>query len=169
MNKQDYYRNRDDSFYTKYTKHEILERVKEEGAAAAAELLREMDYPWIEDQWRRCEGHFEKYITMMRLQGYQNFRWKDGSDRLKPLTLTVENSFFNVSKLMSSERIVLTKRDDGDWNCVFEFLGFDGEKHIPMRLTGVIDKSEIPAIFNFKLNDECLYKVEVIDSDAANS
>lgn len=166
MSERDYYKCRDGSLYTKHTKHEILELTIRKDTAIIAELLREMDYPWVPDQWKCCDCHFGKYIATMRLKAYSDFGWKD-SDRFKPL-FTHAQSYIEVSKLFPRAKIILTKRDDGDWDCVTEQVGFDGEKPVPLRITGVVEESAVLAMLTFKSNDGCLYKMEVINTDATN-
>lgn len=167
MSERDYYKCRDGSLYTKHTKQEISDLIEENCGIPTIELLQGMDYPWVPNQWERCGCHFGKYIATMRLKGYRDFGWKDNSrfQSLEPSALRKE---VHLKMTEFPDKIVLTKRDDGDWDCVIEQAAYDGEKNVPLKITGVIEKSAIPAMLTFKISDECLYKMEVINTDATD-
>lgn len=170
MNERDYYKCRDDSLYTKYTKEEIKELI-EENRIIATELLQEMDYPLIWEQWERCDCHFGRYVALMRLKGYRGFGWKD-SYRFKPSVRTVIDNMkpgVKIGEFFPQEKIVLIKREDGNWDCEFECFGFDGEKYFPISFSCIVDKFSVPKTLTFKPdNDGCLYKMEMVDTDATN-
>lgn len=170
MNERDYYKCRDDNLYTKYTKEEIKELVAKD-RSIAMEILQEMDYPLIFDEWERCDYHFGRYIALMRLKGYRGFGWKD-SYRFKPPVRTVIDSMkpgVKIGELFPQEKIVLTKREDGDWDCEFECICFDGEKYFPIGFSCVVDKFSLSKTLTFKPDsDGCLYEMKVVGADAVN-
>lgn len=86
-NEQKYYRKRDNDFYTKYTKKEIWDRVNPYDDQTVIPFLQDMDYPYIEKEWRRyvarhipADGRIiGRYISLMRLKSYQGYTWSDSA------------------------------------------------------------------------------------------
>ena len=86
-NKQKYYRKRDNEFYIKYTKKEIWDRINPYDYSTVIPFLQDMDYPYIEEEWRKYLTRYTptdgriigRYISLMRLKGYQGYTWSDSA------------------------------------------------------------------------------------------
>lgn len=83
-----YYLDRDDNFYTKYTKEEIRDMIDPFKPATFIPFLQDMDYPYFESEWgwklaqtcshqKEIKTVFGKYISTMRLYGYKFYRFED--------------------------------------------------------------------------------------------
>lgn len=161
-----YYRKRDGSLYTTYTKDEIDSLIDLEKFSTWYPFLKDMDYPAIPRIYQEYKN-FHKYIARMRLVSFKNYGWNDGLlSEYKPV-LAGADAFISTRKAYS-EKFVLTRRKDGDWDCVSEQMGYTRDGYYPIRITGVIDKGNIPAMLEFKLNEGCLYKMEVIEQNDTN-
>lgn len=117
-----------------------------------------MDYPAVIEIYN-IKKNFRKYIAMMQLAAYRSF----GRGEIYPPR--EQKAYLQPNKAMGVEKIILTKRAGGDWNCVIERVVYNEGKFILVRVSVVIDKSNIPASLEFKMNDECLYKMEIIEKN----
>ena len=81
-----YYRKRDNNFYLDKTKEEILSEIDYDNPETFLPYLEILDYPQIEYEWNHClkfgrernlNNIFNRYIALMRLQGYRNFSYQD--------------------------------------------------------------------------------------------
>lgn len=85
MNEQNYYKKRNNDFYTKYTKKEIWQKINPKDPLTIFPFLREMDYPYIAEQWDRYVKRYNpsdgeiigRYISLMRLTTYKKYTWDD--------------------------------------------------------------------------------------------
>lgn len=87
-----YFKCRDDSYYTKYTKEEIFKMMdtdRETYISNLKKLLKDMDYPFYKDIYNKCaqfnmengfpeEKIIGRYIAHMRLRAYKVFGYNDG-------------------------------------------------------------------------------------------
>lgn len=87
---QKYFISRDKTFYCKYTREEIYSLIDNLNPDTFLPFLKEMDYPYIEDEWNRTlkvaqergmDKVFGRYIAKMRLCSFRNFTYND-SERL---------------------------------------------------------------------------------------
>lgn len=87
MNKERFYVDRHGDFYSK-TKEYIIAHIDPYDPATIIPVLREMDYPFFEDEWLRILGNqittglplnstLGKYIAKMQLSAYKPFTFKD--------------------------------------------------------------------------------------------
>jgi len=84
MNKK-YYKKQDGSYYLKKTKQEILKSIDNNDLNTFLPYLKDMDYPYIENEWNAKVKHygekngsvFGRYIATMRLCAYRKFTYKD--------------------------------------------------------------------------------------------
>lgn len=77
-----YFKARDGSFYKKYTKEEIYSKIDNTNSDTFLPFLKELNYPYIEEEWKRCfesrpEYCFGFYIAKMRLKGFRPFVFAD--------------------------------------------------------------------------------------------
>lgn len=82
MIKKQYYQKRNDEFYTKFTKEEILNKIDINDPKSFDFFLKELDYPFIKEIWEiglKYEKNysFGKYIARMRLRAYKSFGYLD--------------------------------------------------------------------------------------------
>lgn len=83
--KKDYFLKRDGSYYLKETKQEILKKIDYDKPETFLPYLKDMDYPYIENEWNFKVKHygekdgnvFGRYIATMRLCAYRGFAYKD--------------------------------------------------------------------------------------------
>jgi len=83
--KNKYYQNRQDKFYTKFTKKEILNKVNINEPESFMFFLQELDYPFIKEIWETSlkydkNFNFGKYISRMRLRAYKSFGYLEGEN-----------------------------------------------------------------------------------------
>lgn len=158
--KDRYYRCREGGFYTTYTKEEIDNLIDLDNFSTWFPFLKDMDYPVIPKVYE-SKKNFHKYIAMMRLASYKALGWTDGLwTSYQPIS---QAACIQLTNATTPDKITLVKRVDGDWDCIAESMGCSDGKCFPVRFSGVIDKGNIPASLEFKLNDGCLYKIEVIE------
>ena len=86
MIKKQYYRKRNNEFYTKFTKEEILNKINANGLKSVDFFLKELDYPFIKSVWEHGLKYeknysFGKYIARMRLKSYKSFGYSDFSEK----------------------------------------------------------------------------------------
>lgn len=86
MIKKQYYRKRNNEFYTKFTKEEILNKINVNGLKSVDFFLKELDYPFIKSIWENGlkyekNYNFGKYIARMRLQAYKSFGYSDFNEK----------------------------------------------------------------------------------------
>ena len=84
-----YYLDRNNNFYTKYTKEEIRNMINPFKPSTFIHFLKDMDYPYLEKEWSYklayiCSNKVDslknvigKYIATMRLPGYKDLHFKD--------------------------------------------------------------------------------------------
>lgn len=83
-----YFKDRNNNDYTKYTKEEIRDKVDPFRPETFIPFLKDMNYPYFEDEWGNTLSKSYKsvggtrtvigrYISKMRLCGYKNFTFKD--------------------------------------------------------------------------------------------
>ena len=83
--KKNYFLKGDGSYYLKRTKQEILESINNNDPNTFLPYLKDMDYPYIENEWNFKVKHygekdgnvFGRYIATMRLCAYRKFTYKD--------------------------------------------------------------------------------------------
>lgn len=87
-----YFKCRDDSYYTKYTKEEIfmmMDSHQKNYISNLKEILKDMDYPYFKNIYDRyvqfnIENNFPpekaigRYISCMRLRAYKDFGYNEG-------------------------------------------------------------------------------------------
>lgn len=83
MNKKKYFKQRDGSYYTKFTKEELYNKIDPYNIITFLPFLEEMDYPYFSKEWKRClkmgkmkNVCFGRYIALMNLKGYRGFTFK---------------------------------------------------------------------------------------------
>lgn len=157
-----YYRCRDGSLYTNYTKKEINGLIDLDDFSTWFFFLKDMDYPALLPIYKTRKD-FRKYIATMKLAGYRSLGWGDSPPVCH--TTTSKAASIELDKATGSEKITLTRRPDGDWDCVTEQIAYDEKEYLPIRIFGVIDKSDMPGALNFKISNGCCYKVEVINNN----
>lgn len=78
-----YYRCRDESLYTKYTKEEVRKMVDPYNESTFLWLLEELNYPYIKSEWNRIRDYYDgsnifgRYLSKMRLMSFKGFTWAD--------------------------------------------------------------------------------------------
>lgn len=84
MIKKKYYRKRNNEFYTKLTKEEILNNIDVNNPNTFLPYLKILDYPYIKEVWKSHIEYdkdkyyiFGKYIARMRLKGYIYYGYED--------------------------------------------------------------------------------------------
>ena len=91
--KKNYYRKRNNDFYTDETKIEILSKIDYDNPETFLPYLKLLDYPYLKEEWSNRVRHgreraytniFGGYIALMRLRGYRDFSFQD-SDYLNEL------------------------------------------------------------------------------------
>lgn len=157
-----YYRCRDGDLYTNYTKEEIDDLINLDDFSTWFPFLKDMGYPALLSIYETRKD-FHEYIATMKLAGYRSLGWGDSFPICH--TTVSKAASIELDKAMSPDKIILTKRLDGDWDCVIEQIAYDGKEYLPVRVSGVIDKLDISGALNFKISDGCYYKVEVIDNN----
>ena len=80
-----YFRARDGSFYKKHTKEEIYSTINYTNPNSFLPYLKELNYPYIEEEWERTAKHrpeycFGRYLAKMRLRGYRHYVYADSED-----------------------------------------------------------------------------------------
>lgn len=81
-----YYKRKDGSLYTKYTKKQIRDIVDPYNENTFLWILKELDYPYIRKIWNGRREHwyprsvFGCYVALMRLPDFQYFTWKDSDE-----------------------------------------------------------------------------------------
>lgn len=80
-----YFKARDGSFYKKYTKKEIYSKIDNTNPDTFLPFLKELNYPYIEEEWKRCsqsrpEYCFGFYIAKMRLMSFRLYVFADSDD-----------------------------------------------------------------------------------------
>lgn len=87
-----YFKCRDDSYYTEYTKEEIFKSMDIKQAdfiSKVKKYLKDMDYPYFEEVFKnqininiekniQPERALGRYINVMRLRAYKSFGSNDG-------------------------------------------------------------------------------------------
>lgn len=75
-----YYKQRDDSYYTKMTKDEIAQKIDPTKLSTFIPILKDMNYPIMLDIWFNyylrhptSKGTIGRYISYMRLKGIKSF------------------------------------------------------------------------------------------------
>lgn len=160
-----YYQCREGDFYTTYTKKEIDNLIDLDNFSTWFPFLKDMDYPAMPEVYE-SKKNFHKYIAVMRLASYRAFGWADGLwASYRP---TNQTTCIQLTNTTAPDKITLVRRADGDWDCITELMGYGDGKYFPVRVSGVVDKGNVPALLEFKLNDGCLYKVEVIKENDTN-
>lgn len=86
MIKKKYYRKRNNEFYIKLTKEEILNNIDVNNPNTFLPYLKILDYPYIEEVWNMYVKYsknkyntFGKYIACMRLKGYVCYGYEDSN------------------------------------------------------------------------------------------
>ena len=79
-----YYLQRDGNFYTKKTKQEIQDIIDPNNPQTFLPILEDMNYPYLEYEWNKYISRYGtngigRYISCMRLKGYQRYLWKDST------------------------------------------------------------------------------------------
>ena len=81
---------KDGTKYTRGTIDETADYIDKHGLEALLGLLKDLDYPYFEDQWNRqvsstidTRSALIKYFNQLDLPAYTDFRWKDTEDRFK--------------------------------------------------------------------------------------
>lgn len=88
MDKDIYYKKRDNTFYKEKTKEEILSIIDYNNPATFLPFLEVLDYPYIEFEWnlmlenKNKKPNFGRYIALMRLASFRAFSYQD-SDTFK--------------------------------------------------------------------------------------
>lgn len=88
---------KDGTEYTIYTIDEIADQINKHGLEALLKILKELDYPYLEEVWNyRASSTVDtrsaliKYINHLNLPGYRNFHWKDTVDEFKEKLISPE-------------------------------------------------------------------------------
>lgn len=83
MKHNKYFKCRNNTYYTKYSKEEIYTQINNGDAQTIIPFLQEMDYPFIETVWEK-KVEFSpnskilgRYIALMRLPTYKSFGFAD--------------------------------------------------------------------------------------------
>lgn len=84
-----YYKQRDNTLYTKLTKEQIKEKVDPFRESTFLLFLKEMDYPYFSDEWlkilkvcieyNRKDLCFGRYISKMWLSSFKGYHWEDSN------------------------------------------------------------------------------------------
>lgn len=80
---KEYFKKRDNTFYTKYTKQQIRKMVNIHNPNTFIPLLKEMDYLYLEELWSELVNYynndtiFGRYVATMRLLSYKSFSFAD--------------------------------------------------------------------------------------------
>lgn len=88
FNDKIYFKQRDGSDYTKYTKEEIYNMIDARKPNTFIHILQELDIPYLEDQWGLTLSHqaengqklnytMGKYLSKMKLCSFKNLTFKD--------------------------------------------------------------------------------------------
>lgn len=162
MTDKSYYRCRNGGLYTNYTKEEINNLIDLDDFSTWCFFLKDMDYPALLPVYE-TRNDFHEYIAAMKLAGYRSLGWGDSFPVYH--TTTSKAASIELDKATNLEKIILTKRSDGEQDCVTEQIAYNGQEYLPIRISGVIGKSDTPGALNFKISDGCYYKVEVIDNN----
>lgn len=93
MNKEKYFKQRDGSYYTKFTKEQLYNKIDPCNIITFLPFLEEMDYPFFSEEWQRClkmgkmkNNCLGRYIALMNLRGYRGYTFKDtGCDFCKTI------------------------------------------------------------------------------------
>jgi hypothetical protein len=93
MSKKEYFKQRDGSYYTKFTKEELYNKIDPYNITTVLSFLEEMDYPYFSQEWKRCletgkpkNNCLGRYIALMSLKGYRGYTFKDtGCDFYKAI------------------------------------------------------------------------------------
>lgn len=83
-----YFKDRENKYYTKYTKEEIRDKVDPFKPETFISILKDMNYPYFENEWGHTLSKSYKsaggtrtvigrYIAKMRLNDYKYFTFKD--------------------------------------------------------------------------------------------
>lgn len=93
---KEYYKKQNGEFYLEETKQEILSKINQEDPETFIKYLEKFDVPWIPCLWeqyfkRKQEYTFGKYLSLMKLHHWKNYRYKD-SEWLNEQLLTYWNS-----------------------------------------------------------------------------
>ena len=77
-----YYKKQNGEFYLEETKQEILSKIDQENPETFIRYLKEFDVPWIPCLWEqyfkgRRRYTFGKYLALMKLHHWKNYRYKD--------------------------------------------------------------------------------------------
>ena len=97
-----YFKTRDGSFYKKYTKEEIYSKVNNTNPNTFLPFLKELNYPYIEDEWERClsirSGRvFGLYLSRMRLMAFRHYTFSD-SDELNEIRKNIHKKHYSEKK-----------------------------------------------------------------------
>jgi hypothetical protein len=87
MLKKNYYRKRDNTFYTDKTKSEIITEIDPFNPDTFMPYLKILNFPYFEEEWKRMvetwskpeHRHtiFGRYLAKMRLCSFRNFTYED--------------------------------------------------------------------------------------------
>lgn len=85
MMKYKYFRARDGSFYKKHTKEEIYSKINNADPNTFLPYLKELNYPYIEEEWKRTAEYrseycFGRYLAKMRLAGFRHCVYADSEN-----------------------------------------------------------------------------------------
>ena len=88
---------KDGTEYTIYTIDEIADQINKHGLEALLKILKELDYPYLEEVWNyRVSSTVDtrsaliKYFNHLNLPGYRNFHWEDTVDEFKEKLISPE-------------------------------------------------------------------------------
>ena len=91
-----YYKKRDGSYYTKYTKEKLATIINPIDENTAIPILEDMDYPFVRMEWEHLvkkhitsRAVFARYIALMRTLGFRNLSFQDGLAIKNPISAEV--------------------------------------------------------------------------------
>lgn len=93
---KEYYKKQNGEFYLEETKQKILSKINQEDPETFIKYLEKFDVPWIPCLWEQYfkgkrKYTFGKYLALMKLCHWKNYRYKD-SEWLNKQLLTYWNS-----------------------------------------------------------------------------